>query len=40
MVKSCILVFILAILTFSCGKKGDPEYNKTSIKNLNQYRLI
>jgi len=40
MLKNCILILILSILTFSCGKKGDPKYNKTSLKNLNQYHLI
>ena len=35
-----ILIGILSILVFSCGKKGDPEYNKTTLKNLSKYRLI
>ena len=26
MIKKLILISILAILLFSCGKKGDPKY--------------
>ena len=40
MIKKLILIVVLSILTFSCGKKGDPEYSKSSLQNLNQYRLI
>ena len=31
MIKKLILISILSILLFSCGKKADPEYN--AIKN-------
>ena len=33
MVKKLTLIFILLVLLFSCGKKGDPEYkaDKNSI---------
>ena len=40
MISRYILIVVLSILVFSCGKKGDPEYNKTSLENLYQYRLI
>jgi hypothetical protein len=26
MIKKLILISVLSILLFSCGKKGDPEY--------------
>ena len=26
MIKKLILISVLGILLFSCGKKGDPEY--------------
>ena len=29
MIKKLILISIFSILLFSCGKKGDPEYNTT-----------
>jgi hypothetical protein len=33
MIKNLILISLLGILIFSCGKKGDPEYkaNKDNI---------
>ena len=40
MIKRFIFIVILSILVFSCGKKGDPEYNKTTKENSNKYRLI
>jgi hypothetical protein len=33
MIKKLILISILSILLFSCGKKGDPEY-KTTKNNI------
>ena len=29
MIKKLILISIVCILLFSCGKKGDPEYRAT-----------
>ena len=29
MIKKLILISLLSILLFSCGKKGDPEYKAT-----------
>ena len=40
MIKRLLIIVILSTFTFSCGKKGDPEYNETSLQNLNQSRLI
>ena len=40
MIKKTIIIIIFSFLVFSCGKKGDPEYNKTTLKNLSKYRLI
>jgi hypothetical protein len=28
MIKKILFVFIVCALTLSCGKKGDPEYEK------------
>ena len=34
MVKKIILISILCILLFSCGKKGDPEYKVNKMTSL------
>ena len=36
--KKLILISILGILLFSCGKKGDPEY-KTTKNNIPTFRI-
>ena len=33
MIKKTILIIILSVLVFSCGKKGDPEYKAYKYKN-------
>ena len=34
MIKKLIFVIIVLNLVFSCGKKGDPEYNESNFKEL------
>ena len=36
MIKKLILVLILCILSFSCGKKGDPTYEGNDMPILRQ----
>ncbi len=31
MKKKIILIFIVSILVFACGKKGDPEFKESKI---------
>ena len=38
MIKKLILISVLSILLFSCGKKGDPEY-KTNKNNILIFRI-
>ena len=38
MIKKLILISILGILLFSCGKKGDPEY-KTTKNNILIFKI-
>jgi len=38
MIKKLILISILSILLFSCGKKGDPEYKATQ-NNIHTFRI-
>ena len=38
MIKKLILISILSILLFSCGKKGDPEY-KAAKKNILTFKI-
>jgi hypothetical protein len=38
MIKNLILISILGILIFSCGKKGDPEY-KSNKNNILIFRI-
>ena len=40
MIKKTILIIILSVLVFSCGKKGDPEYKESNIKLINQKNII
>ena len=37
-IKKLILISILNILLFSCGKKGDPEY-KANKNNVLTFRI-
>tara|TARA_Y100001970_G_scaffold230891_1_gene286866 strand:- start:5611 stop:5727 length:117 start_codon:yes stop_codon:yes gene_type:complete len=34
MIKKLILISIISIMMFSCGKKGDPEYKAEKDNNL------
>ena len=36
MIKKIILGFILCIMIFSCGKKGDPNYKESKNKEETQ----
>ena len=36
MIKKIILSFILCIMIFSCGKKGDPNYKESKNKEETQ----
>jgi len=38
MIKKLILISIVCILLFSCGKKGDPEY-RTTKNNILIFRV-
>jgi len=38
MIKKLILISILGLLLFSCGKKGDPEY-KAAKNNILTFRI-
>jgi hypothetical protein len=38
MIKKLILISVLSILLFSCGKKGDPEY-KTTKNNILIFKI-
>jgi len=38
MIKKLILISILGIMFFSCGKKGDPEY-KASKNNALTFKI-
>jgi hypothetical protein len=38
MIKKLILISMLGILLFSCGKKGDPEY-KAAKNNILTFRI-
>lgn len=40
MIKKISLLIILFVMLSACGKKGDPEYNKQSKININQYLII
>ena len=31
MIKKLILIYIICFFLFSCGKKGDPQYNQTAM---------
>ena len=39
MIKKTILIIILSIIIFSCGKKGDPKYKANKYKNF-LYKII
>ena len=39
MIKKILLVLYFLILTFSCGKKADPEY-KESKNYKNQFNIV
>ena len=34
MIKKLILISIICIMVFSCGKKGDPDYKSGKNNNL------
>ena len=38
MIKKLILISVLSVLLFSCGKKGDPEYKATK-NNILIFRI-
>ena len=38
MIKKIILIHIIGILLFSCGKKGDPEY-KAKKNNIITFKV-
>ena len=38
MIKKLILISVLGVMLFSCGKKGDPEY-KTKKNNILTLRI-
>ena len=40
MIKKILLTVILLAFVVSCGKKADPEYNKSKYKNINQKNII
>tara|TARA_B100000989_G_C19518014_1_gene462675 strand:+ start:1349 stop:1471 length:123 start_codon:yes stop_codon:yes gene_type:complete len=40
MIKKFFLLIIFLIITSSCGKKGDPEFNKKITNSIKQYQLI
>ena len=40
MIKKFLLIVILAIFTFSCGKKADPEYKESKYKYINQKNIV
>ena len=40
MIKKILLLIILLIFTFSCGKKADPEYKESKYKYINQKNII
>ena len=39
MMKRIIIILILSSLIFSCGKKGDPEYKVSELRNKIQTTL-
>ena len=40
MIKKFLLIIILSIFIFSCGKKADPEYKESKYKFINQKKII
>ncbi len=40
MIKKTLLIVILLIFAFSCGKKADPEYKESKYKYINQKNTI
>ena len=40
MIKKIYFIFFLLIITVSCGKKGDPEYNEPKSEVTNTKLLM
>ena len=40
MIKKILLVIILFVFAFSCGKKAEPEYKESNYKYINQKNII
>jgi len=40
MIKKILLAVILLTFIVSCGKKGDPEYNESKYRYINQKNII
>ena len=40
MIKKILLIIILSIFIFSCGKKADPEYKESKYKYINQKNIV
>jgi len=40
MIKKITLILVLSYLVFSCGKKGDPKYQGSYLKNNFQNFVI
>ena len=37
MMRALLIIISLSIICSACGKKGDPEYKSTSLRNLTVY---
>tara|TARA_Y100001970_G_scaffold242998_1_gene307899 strand:+ start:294 stop:416 length:123 start_codon:yes stop_codon:yes gene_type:complete len=40
MIKKFLLIIIISIFVFSCGKKDDPEYKESKYKYINQKNIV
>ncbi len=40
MIKKIILILMLCCLITSCGKRGDPFYKESKIKNYIQFKKV
>ena len=40
MIKKFLLIVVLSIFIFSCGKKADPEYKESNYKYINPKNII
>ena len=38
--KHILIMFFLAAMLVSCGKKADPEYKESNYKYINQKNII